>query len=78
MFLSVGMLMLFNAWLQVINLDGGWPRDQPADDTYIAGKPELARLDRIAFAGLRAMSAADWDDYHRCKILNVCVRRFAR
>ena len=27
-FLSVGMLMLFQAWLQFINVDGSWPWNQ--------------------------------------------------
>jgi hypothetical protein len=78
MLLSVGMLMLFNAWLQIINFDGGWPADQPPDESYIASKQEIARLDRLASTGTRPLSDAEWDDYHRCKQLNVCVRRFAR
>ena len=78
MFLSVGMLMIFNAWLQVINFDGGWPADQPPDESYIASKQEIARLDGLAFSGTGSLTDADWDDYHRCMKLNVCVRRFAR
>ena len=79
MFCSVGMLLLlFNGWLQIINFDGGWPWDQPADRSYIASKQEIARLDRIAYAPSWPKSASDWDDYHRCRDLNVCVRLFAR
>ncbi len=79
MFLSVGMLMIFQAFLQTINLDGSWPGDQPADSIYSASKQEIARLDRLASTGTGPpLSDADWADYHRCKILNVCVRRFAR
>ena len=78
MFLSVGMLLLFQAWLQFINFSGSWPWDQPADRGYIASKQEIARLDGIAFAAPWPKSSADWDDYHRCKNFNVCVRLFAR
>ena len=77
MFLSVGMSMLFGAWLQFINFDGSWPADQPADSDYIASKLEIARLDRLASTGPWP-SSAEWDDYRRCMKLNVCVRRFAR
>ena len=72
------MLMLFNAFLQSINFDGSWPTDQPADRSYIASKEEIARLDSIAFAAPWPKSATDWDDYRRCRDLNVCVRLFAR
>lgn len=79
MFCSVGMLMIFNAWLQIINFDGSWPADQPADSTYSASKQEIARLDRLTATGKGPpLSDAEWDDYHRCMKLNVCVRRFAR
>lgn len=79
MFCSVGMLMIFQAFLQTINFSGGWPADQPADSNYIASKQEIARLDGLAFSGTGpSLSDADWDDYHRCMKLNVCVRRFAR
>ena len=78
LFLSVGMALLFQAWLQFINFSGNWPWDQPADRGYSATKQELQRLDRIAFAEPWPKSAADWGDYHRCKTLNVCVRLFAR
>jgi len=77
-FLSVGMLMLFQAWLQFLNVDESWPWDQPADRSYVASKQELARLDHIAFSAPWPKSAADWDDYRRCRDLNVCVRLFAR
>ena len=77
-FCSIGMLLLFMAWLQFINFDGSWPPDQPADRGYTASQQEIARLDGIAFAEPWPKSAADWDDYHRCKNLNVCVRLFAR
>ena len=72
------MLMLFQAWLQFLNFDGSWPWDQPADRRYFASKEEIARLDSIAFAAPWPKSAKDWDDYRRCKDLNVCVRLFAK
>ena len=78
MFCSVGMLMIFQAFLQIINFSGNWPADQPADSSYSASKQEIARLDRLAFSGTGSPTDADWADYHRCKNLNVCVRRFAR
>ena len=79
MFCSVGMLMIFQAWLQIINFDGGWPANQPPNESYIASKQEIARLDRLASTGNGPpLSDADWADYHRCMKLNVCVRRFAR
>jgi hypothetical protein len=77
-FLSIGMLMLFQAWLQLINFDGGWPSNQPPDRSYVASKQELARLDRIAFSEPWPKSSADWDDYRRCRDFNVCVRLFIR
>lgn len=78
MFCSVGMMLLFGAWLQTINLDGSWPAGQPADRSYLASKEEMARLDSIAFAAPWPKSAKDWDDYRRCRDFNVCVRLFSR
>ena len=28
-FLSIGMIMIFSAWLDFINFDGSWPSNQP-------------------------------------------------
>ena len=51
MFCSVGMLMIFQAFLQTINFSGGWPADQPADsmeDTNSKLRPASARFDLLA------------------------------
>ncbi len=76
-FFSLGMSMFFLGWLQFINFDGSWPPDQPPDKG-IAGKrtkAEAARLEAF-LASIDTMDARDWDDYRRCRDLNVCVRRF--
>jgi hypothetical protein len=76
-FFSLGMSMFFLGWLQFINFDGSWPADQPPDKG-IAGKrtkAEAAKLEAF-LASIDPMTTQDWDDYHRCKGLNVCVRRF--
>jgi hypothetical protein len=75
-FLSLGMFMLFHAWLQFINFDGSWPSDQPFRDYYFVSKEEDTRL--WALVDFGTMTKADWGDYHRCRDHNVCVRRFAR
>jgi hypothetical protein len=74
-FLSLGMFMLFHAWLQFINFDGSWPSDQPFQEHRIS-EEEDARLWSLVDFG--TMTKADWSDYHRCRDHNVCVRRFAR
>lgn len=78
-FLSLGMYMLFLAWLQYINFDGGWPADQPPDKEYHLKrtKADERRVSDAMESG-GAMTDRDWGDYHRCLKVNVCVRRFAR
>ena len=35
-FLSIGCLVIFSAWLAFINFDGSWPSDQPIErDFYL-------------------------------------------
>lgn len=69
--------MIFLGWLQFINFDGGWPPDQPPDKE---NHRRLTKADerRIwdAMGEMSTMTKQDWDDYHRCKDMNVCVRRF--
>ena len=77
-FFSLGLFMIFQGWLQFINFNGGWPADQPPDtevhhwQTKADEQRIWAKVDPI-----QNMTSRDWDDYHRCKDLNVCVRRFA-
>lgn len=73
-FLSIGMLLLFFAFFQIMNIDGSWPRNQPRNDNYKISSEKLRQLDSLTDA---AMSSREWDDYIRCKKLNVCVRRFS-
>ena len=78
-FLSVGMIMLFSAWLQFINFDGSWPSNQPRIENYKMSKERQDRLDHLkydAFGSSSTMTDQDWADYKRCKFNNVCVRRF--
>jgi hypothetical protein len=75
-FLSIGMALVFHGWLQFINFDGSWPWDQPFQEFYSVSKEEDARI--WAAVDLPTMTNRDWDDYHRCRDHNVCVRRFAR
>jgi hypothetical protein len=77
-FSSWGMIMFFQAFLQFINFGGGYPSDQPFEEVYVASKAELARLNNLIPEDVSQMTRKDWDDYHRCKLHNVCVRRFAR
>ena len=76
-FLSLGMYMFFLAWLQLINFDGSWPSDQPPDKgiTSERTKAEAAKLE-AHLGSIDTMTKQDWEDYHRCKDLNVCVRLF--
>ncbi len=76
-FFSLGMYMLFLAWLQLINFDGSWPSDQPPDKQFhhMRTKADEKRL-WDAMGAIETMTKQDWDDFHRCKDLNVCVRRF--
>ncbi|MCA0300764.1 MAG: hypothetical protein LCH95_00015 [Proteobacteria bacterium] len=76
-FFSIGLLMIFWGWLQFINFDGGWPSNQPPDKQFYSWRTS-ADEKRIwnAMGEMSTMTEQDWDDYHRCKKLNVCVRRF--
>lgn len=73
--LSVGMIMIFAAWLQFINFSGNWPIDQPYVRNYIPSESELKRLEYIV-QRTNIMSKEDWDDYRRCKLHNICLRKF--
>lgn len=76
-FFSLGMSMFFLGWLQFINFDGSWPPDQPPDKQFHLKrtKADEKRLWNV-IGGIETMTKQDWDDFHRCKGLNVCVRRF--
>jgi hypothetical protein len=76
-FLSFGMMMIFNAWLNFLNFDGSHPSDQPFVQNYSVSRSDEDRLWRI-IGDVNSMSSSDWQDYHRCRLHNVCVRRFAR
>lgn len=75
-FFSLGMSMFFLAWLQLINFDGSWPTDQPPDKQFRLNRTK-ADEKRIwdAMGAIETMTKQDWDDYHRCNDLNICVRR---
>lgn len=77
-FMSIGMLMIFFAWLQWINFDGSWPSNQPRMNDYKISKAKLDKLDDLIYTKgkLDDLTSTDWEDYRRCKNLNVCVRRF--
>lgn len=72
-FFSISMLLIFSAWLEVINFDGSWPKNQPRIEHYEMPKERLNRLNDLINADL---SDQEWEDYRRCRYLNVCVRRF--
>jgi len=76
-FFSIGMYMIFLGWLQLINFDGGWPADQPPDKEFYHRRTKADER-RIwdAMGEMSTMTDQDWTDYHRCKDMNVCVRRF--
>jgi len=77
-FFSLGLFMIFQGWLQFINFDGGWPADQPPDKEVYRWqtKANEQRIWNAIGPDLATMTARDWDDYHRCGKLNVCVRKF--
>ena len=79
LFLSIGMLMVFSAWLDWINFDGSWPSDQPIErDFYLRRtRADEDKLWPRMGKSLDDMTKQDWADYHRCRDVNVCVRRFA-
>lgn len=72
-FFSISMLMIFQAWLQVINVDGSWPPNQPRVENYQMSRERVKKLDNLIDAN---MTKSEWEDYRRCRYLNVCVRRF--
>lgn len=76
-FFSIGLMMIFLGWLQFINFDGGWPSDQPPDREFYHWRTK-ADEDRIwrALGDTSIRTKQEWDDYHRCRDMNVCVRRF--
>lgn len=74
-FLSIGMLMIFLAWLDFINFDGSWPSDQPVErDFYL--RRTRADEDKLWPRIDSNMSRQDWVLYHRCREINVCSGRF--
>lgn len=75
-FLSLGMLMIFFAWLQFIDFDGSWPADQPIERDFFLRRTR-GDEQRIWTRVGDNMTDSDWKDYHRCLEVNVCVRRFA-
>lgn len=75
LFLSVGMLMVFSAWLDFINFDGSWPSNQPIEREFFLRRTR-ADEDKLWPRIDRDMSKQDWEDYRRCKDVNVCVRKF--
>jgi hypothetical protein len=74
---SLGMLMVFYAFLSIINWGGNSPSTQPWQESYAPSNSERNRLWDKMPDDLSGMSQQDWGDYHRCKDHNVCVRRFA-
>lgn len=78
-FLSIGCLVIFSAWLDFINFDGSWPSDQPIErDFYLRRtKADEDKLWPRMGSNLDDMTSRDWADYHRCRDVNVCVRKFA-
>ena len=77
-FLSIGMLMIFSAWLDWINFDGSWPRNQPIEREFYLRRTRADEDKLWSRMGktLDDMDAQAWADYHRCREVNVCVRRF--
>lgn len=76
-FFTFGCWILLSAWTQHINYDGSWPKDQPYQQYYTPTHEEDRRLWGLVDP-IDKMTKQDWDDYHRCRQHNVCVRRFAR
>jgi hypothetical protein len=76
LFLSIGMLMIFSAWLDWINFDGSWPSDQPIEREFFLRRTK-ADDDKLSPRVDNDMTKQDWADYRRCKDVNVCVRKFA-
>jgi hypothetical protein len=70
------MFMLFHGWLQSINFDGSWPRDQPIDENYVPSQAEQERVRAIELSS--PITKENVDDRTRCLSFNVCVRRFSR
>lgn len=72
-FFSLGMIMILSAWLEIINFDGSWPKDQPRTELYKASPQKVTKL--YSLTG-DPMSSSDWEDFRRCLNVNVCVRKF--
>ena len=77
-FLSIGMLMIFSAWLDWINFDGSYPSNQPVEKNFYLRrtKADEEKLWPRMGKNWDDMTAADWADYRRCRDVNVCVRKF--
>lgn len=74
-FFSIGMIMIFSAWLDFINFDGSWPSNQPMEKDFYLRRTR-ADEDKLWPRIDGEMTKQDWADYHRCRDVNVCVRRF--
>ena len=77
-FLSLGMFMVFGAWLDWINFDGSYPSNQPVEKNFYLRrtKADEDKLWPRMGKNLDDMTRQDWADYHRCREVNVCVRKF--
>lgn len=77
-FLSIGMLMIFSAWLDWINFDGSYPSNQPVEKNFYLRrtKADEEKLWPRMGKNWDDMTDADWADYRRCRDVNVCVRKF--
>jgi hypothetical protein len=72
-FFSIGMIMLFPVWLEIINFNGSWPKDQPRTPHYSASRGKISTMYKITDDN---MTSSDWEDFRRCRDVNVCVRKF--
>lgn len=72
---SIGMFLLWYAWVVYLDIDKNWPADQPRMENYTPSKQEVNRLRDILGENY---TDQDLNDYHRCYKYNVCVRKFKK
>jgi len=74
-FSSVGMMLIFYAWVVWLDPNNNWPANQPRMEHYTPTKEERHRLLNTLGSDY---TSQELDDYHRCYKYNVCVRKFQK
>lgn len=72
---SIGMFLIWYAWVIWLDIDNNWPADQPRIEYYTPTREERTRLYTILGDNY---TDQELNDFHRCIKYNVCVRKFKK